>query len=105
MKRWILAAALCLLPLAAVAAEDEDGLSDSDWTYLAKFGVHVDHTAIREFDLWQKIHLHMLINDPSIQNRDGEIDYYLDFIARCAQSLDRAGVNPASCDSAPPGHP
>jgi hypothetical protein len=98
--------ALCLLPLLAGAGmADDDALSAADMSYLAKFGVKPVDLTIGHFDLWQKIHLHYLINDPKIQNRDAEVDYFLDFVGRCAKSLYLAGVTPVSCDYAPPGHP
>jgi|HubBroStandDraft_6_1064221.scaffolds.fasta_scaffold1357306_2 hypothetical protein len=101
MKRAIIIA-LCLL--AQPAAADEV-LTASDMSYLAKFGVGPENLTVGHIDLWQKVHLHYLINDPQIKNRDGEVDYFLDFVSRCAKTLDLAGVTPVSCDYSPPGHP
>ena len=96
---------LCLLPLLAGVGCADDALNASDLAYLAKFGVEPENLTFRHIDLWQKAHLHFLINDPQIQNRDAEVDYYLDYVARCSKVLDQAGVTPVSCDSTPPGHP
>ena len=101
---------LCLLPLlAGVALTNrswaDEVLTASDMSYLAKFGVKPENLTIGHIDLWQKVHLHYLINDPQIKNRDGEVDYFLDFVSRCAKTLDLAGVTPVSCDYSPPGHP
>jgi hypothetical protein len=105
MKRAVIFG-LCLLPLlAGVGLADDGALSASDWSYLAKFGVKPENFTFGHIDLWQKAHLHFLINDPQIQNRDAEVDYYLDYVSRCSKVLDQAGVTPVSCDTAPPGHP
>ena len=96
---------LCLLPLLAQPVIADNALTAADLGYLAKFGVKPENLSVGHIDLWQKIHLHYLINDPSIANRDAEVDYFLDFVTRCAQTLDQAGVTPVSCDYAPPGHP
>jgi hypothetical protein len=96
---------LCLVPLLAGAGIADEALSASDLAYLAKIGVKPENLTIGNIDIWQKAHLHYLINDPGIQNRDAEVNYFLDYAAMCAKMLDRAGVTPVSCDYAPPGHP
>jgi hypothetical protein len=101
---------LCFLPWLAGAGLTNSAFADSvltasDLDYLVKFGVKPENLTIGHIDLWQKVHLHYLINDPQIQNRDAEVEYFLDFVTRCAKTLDRAGVTPVSCDYAPPGHP
>ena len=53
----------------------------------------------------QKVHLHALINDPAIPNRDKEVDFYLDYVTMCPLKLAQAGVGTGDCDKPPPGHP
>ena len=97
--------ALCLAPLLAGAGMADEALSASDFAYLARLGVKPENLTVGTIDIWQKAHLHYLINDPQIQNRDAEVDYFLDYVTLCAKMLYQAGVTPVSCDSAPPGHP
>ena len=72
MKRAVMLG-LCLLPLLAGVGRADDVLSASDMDYLAKFGVKPENLTVGHIDLWQKIHLHYLINDPGIANRDAEV--------------------------------
>jgi hypothetical protein len=97
--------ALCLLPLLAGAGVADEALSASDWVYLARLGVKPENLTVGTIDIWQKAHLHYLINDPGIQDRDAEVNYFLDYVTMCAKMLYQAGVTPVSCDYAPPGHP
>jgi hypothetical protein len=82
-----------------------DVLTASDWDYLAHFGIKPDNATLRHIDLRQKAHLHYLITDPGIPNRDKEVDYYLDYVTMCPLMLEKAGVSSGDCDSPPPGHP
>jgi len=106
MKRAIIIG-LCLLAPMRVMADDvfTTAITDADWAYLAKFGIKPDNETIKHIDLKQKVHLHYLINDPQIQNRDKEVDFYLDYVTLCPKMLIAAGVEEGSCDTPPPGHP
>jgi hypothetical protein len=108
MKRALIIGLCLLAPITGAGAADDlfnTAITDSDWAYLAKFGVKPDNQTIRHIDLKQKVHLHYLINDPQIQNRDAEVDYYLDYVTLCPKMLIAAGVEEGSCDTPPPGHP